>query len=240
MTPSSEDLLRARLHEVDDLQPPDDGFELNALRAGRERLKRRQAWTRGLVAAAAAVAVGVVALPPLTRLGGAGGVSGASSAASQVAAPQGAKAAAPSAAADSAAPGIQAAIVGLRATLARDYPQSFTSLVADPSTPGRVVLHLTADKPAAEAAVRAAFPPGTDVVTERSAFTATQCAATLARVAADRDTLTRQGYAVGSTRCNADGRVEVEVTNLVTAEQITMLVVRYADAVTVLQVAGVP
>ncbi|MDQ6897131.1 MAG: hypothetical protein M3171_11085, partial [Actinomycetota bacterium] len=61
MTPSSEDRLRARLHEVDDLQPPDDGFELNALRGGRERLKRRQAWTRGLVAAAAAVAVGVVA-----------------------------------------------------------------------------------------------------------------------------------------------------------------------------------
>ena len=175
MTPSAEDLLRARLHEVDDLQPPDNGFELDALRGGRERLKRRQSWTRGLVAAAAAVAVGVVAVPALTRSPmGASSSSGVAGAAS----PQRAEAAAPD-----------------------------SSAGASTGVP---------------------------------AYTAAQCQATLARIAADRDTLTRQGYAVGSLTCDGDGRVELPITNLVTAEQLQVLKVRYGDPVTVVQGLGVP
>ena len=55
---SLEDLLREQLHEMDTVEPPDPDFEFRALRAGRERLKRRQAWTRGLVGAAAAIVIG--------------------------------------------------------------------------------------------------------------------------------------------------------------------------------------
>ncbi len=179
MTPDVEDLLRARLHEVDDLQPP-DGFELQALRAGRDRLKRRQAWTRGLVGAAAAVAVGALAIPAVGRLG-VGGVASGGSAASKVSAPQ--------------------------------APQ------------------------AAEGA-----PPGAagDASTGAPAYTAAQCQTTLTRVAADRDTLTRQGYAVGTLSCGPDGRVQLPVTNLVTAEQLQVLKVRYGDPVTIVQAQGMP
>ncbi|MEP6631522.1 MAG: hypothetical protein ABJA89_13700 [Lapillicoccus sp.] len=180
MTPDVEDLLRARLHEVDDLQPP-DGFELQALRAARDRLKRRQAWTRGLVGAAAAVAVGALAIPAVGRLGANGGTASSGSAASKVSAPQapqGAEGAAPSGPADAS----------------------------------------------------------TGAVT----YTAAQCQSTLARVAADRDTLTRQGYAMGSLTCDGDGRVVLPITNLVTAEQLQVLKVRYGDPVKVVQAAGVP
>jgi hypothetical protein len=73
---SLEEILSDRLHEVDAVEPPDPDFEFRALRAGRERLKRRQAWTRGLVGAAAAVVIGAVAVPTLGRInvssGGAG------------------------------------------------------------------------------------------------------------------------------------------------------------------------
>ena len=66
---SLEDLLREQLHEMDTVEPPDPDFEFRALRAGRERLKRRQAWTRGLVGAAAAIVIGALAIPSLGRLG---------------------------------------------------------------------------------------------------------------------------------------------------------------------------
>jgi hypothetical protein len=180
VTPSSEDLLRARLREVDDLQPPDDGFELGVLRAGRERLKRRRSWRRGLVGAAAAVAVGALAVPAVGRLGATGGAS-SGSAASRVSAPQ--------------------------------APQGAEA--AAPSSPS-------------------------DASTGAVAYSAVQCQATLARVTADRDTLTRQGYAVGSLSCDADGRVVLPVTNLVTAEQLQVLKVRYGDPVRVVQAVGEP
>src|SRR6478752_6080341 len=66
---SLEDLLREQLHEMDTVEPPDPDFEFRALRAGRERLKRRQAWTRGLVGAAAAIVIGAIAIPSMGRLG---------------------------------------------------------------------------------------------------------------------------------------------------------------------------
>ena len=37
-----EEILSDRLHEVDAVEPPDPDFEFRALRAGRERLKRRR------------------------------------------------------------------------------------------------------------------------------------------------------------------------------------------------------
>lgn len=247
MTPSAEDLLRARLREVDDLQPPTTDFEMRALRTGRERLKRRQGWTRGIIAAAAAVAVGVLAVPTVARLQ-VGGTAGSSTAASK-AAPQGGEAGAQtdrgaaggsgSTPADPLGRGVETTLVSLRSSLARDYPESFTALTLD-SSPLRVVLHMTTDAPAAQRAVRDVMPPGVEVVTEQSAFSAAQCQATLARVSADRRTLTGQGYALGSASCDADGRVALQVTNLVTAEQIQALVVRYADGVAVVQVAGAP
>ena len=179
MTPDAEELLRARLHEVDDLQPP-DGFELRALRAGRDRLKRRRAWTRGLVGAAAAVAVGALAIPAVGRLGATGGAA-SGTAASKVSAPQVPQGA------EGAAPGISS-----------------------------------------------------DASTSPGGYTVAQCQVMLARVADDRDTLTRQGYAVGSLSCDPDGRVVIPVTNLVTAEQPQVLKVRYGDPVRVIQAFAAP
>jgi hypothetical protein len=97
MTPSPdrgiEELLRDRLHQMDAVEPPDPDFQFRALRAGRERLKRRQAWTRGLVGAAAAVVIGAVAVPTLGRInvtsGGASGTAVAGSAAAPEAATSG-------------------------------------------------------------------------------------------------------------------------------------------------------
>ena len=86
---SLEDLLRQQLHEVDAVEPPDPDFEFRALRAGRERLKRRQAWTRGLVGAAAAVVIGAVAVPTLGRINvTSGGTGAAGSAVAGAAAPE--------------------------------------------------------------------------------------------------------------------------------------------------------
>jgi hypothetical protein len=245
-TPDAEDRLRSRLREVDDLEPPDQGFELRALRAGRDRLKRRQSWTRGLVGAAAAVVVGALAVPTIGRMSAPEhATSGASSAGSAVAAPQ-APEAGGSGDRDSAAAGpdvenVETVLVGLRPVLAKSYPEAFTAVTVDSGqTPLAVVLHMTAPTPAAEKTVRAALPPAVDVVTEPSAFSAAQCQATLARVTADRSNLTTQGYAVGSLTCEPDGRVAVEVTNLVTAEQIQALTVRYGDGVTVVQAVATP
>lgn len=56
MTSVSEDQLRRRLRQVDELAPP-DGFESKAWYAARQRLARRRAWTTGLAGAAVAVAV---------------------------------------------------------------------------------------------------------------------------------------------------------------------------------------
>ncbi len=53
----TEDELRERLHAVDELTPPEAGFESKVLAAGRARLGRRRAWTSGLAGAAAVVAV---------------------------------------------------------------------------------------------------------------------------------------------------------------------------------------
>ena len=65
-----EQLLRDRLHEIDEVTPPEgrSSFEDAALAAGRRRQSRRS-WTRGLVAAAAVVVVGGAVVPQLP-LGG--------------------------------------------------------------------------------------------------------------------------------------------------------------------------
>ncbi len=78
--PSLEDLLRERLHAVDELTPPDANFEARALRAGRARANRRRSWARGLVGVAAAAAIGVFVVPSVMRSGVDSGASTASSA----------------------------------------------------------------------------------------------------------------------------------------------------------------
>lgn len=58
----TEDQLREQMGRVDELTPPDNGFEAKALYAGQRRLARRRSWTTGLVGAAAAVVVGGVVI----------------------------------------------------------------------------------------------------------------------------------------------------------------------------------
>ena len=95
----TEDELRERLHAVDELTPPDAGFEATVLAAGRARLGRRRAWASGLAGAAAVV--GVVTLA--AHLPFSSGSSSATSAAG--AAPAQDLASAPGATAGSAAGG---------------------------------------------------------------------------------------------------------------------------------------
>ncbi len=78
--PSLEDLLRERLHAVDELTPPDTNFEARALRVGRARANRRRSWARGLVGVAAAAAIGVFVVPSVMRSSVNSGGSAASSA----------------------------------------------------------------------------------------------------------------------------------------------------------------
>jgi hypothetical protein len=227
---SLEELLSERLHEVDSVSPPDPDFEFRALRAGREKLKRRQAWTRGLVGAAAAVVIGALAVPALGRIGtlGGGGANGTSAGGA------GAAASAPEAATggdasarDLVAPGsppdgmsldnvpdsLRVTFAKVRSVLAAPpYDGVYTALTFDPSVPpnGRVVVHLTQPDPGAIAEVRSAFVGGPDVVVEPSAFSLTSCRSTWTTVAADPQ-VSSQGVTVALLGCDANGRLAVRV-----------------------------
>jgi hypothetical protein len=250
---SLEDLLREQLHEMDTVEPPDPDFEFRALRAGRERLKRRQAWTRGLVGAAAAVVIGAVAVPSLGRLGtfdGGIATSAGGAAAGSAAAPSAPEAAAGGDARDLKAPDANSAPDGssldsvpdaLRNTVARlrttlsasPYDTVFTSLTFDPSVApsGRVVLHLTRPDPAAIDLVRSALPSGPEVTTEVSAFSLAACNRTWSEVAADPQ-LRPQDVPLTVLGCDANGRVAVRVQPGAPATALDRLK-SYGDAVNV-------
>ena len=192
---SLEEHLRDRLHEVDAVEPPDRDFEFRAMRAGRERLKERQSWKRGLLGIAAAVVIGALAIPALGRLDfgggtGAGGTS-AGGAGSALSAPEAATSgggagqdlakggtAPDGSTLDNVPDEYRAIIARLRVTLAAPpYDPIFTALTFDPSVPpmGRAILHLTRPDAGAIDLVRSAFGGGADVVVETSAFTLGSC-----------------------------------------------------------------
>jgi hypothetical protein len=241
---SLEDLLRDRLHEMDAVDPPDPDFEFRALRAGRKRLKRRQAWTRGLVGAAAAVIIGAVAIPSLGRLDVSGGGTATSAGAGAASAPEAAtngsaqdlKApGAPPPGNDSAGQGsataVQATLDSLTETLRKaPYAEVFTALTYD-SSAGQVVVHLTREDPAAMALVRSAFPSGPPVVFASSAYTLAQCTQLEANVQGNILYLRDRGIALLSTACNPDGRVVVEIRGTDTEKAIVQE--KYGDMVVV-------
>jgi hypothetical protein len=223
-----EALLSERLHEVDALNPPDPDFEFRALRAGRERLRRRQAWTRGLVGAAAAVAIGALAIPSLGRLDTVGGASTSSGAGGAAASAPEAATGGDGAARDLVAPGspvdgmsldnvpdsLRATFAQVRSVLsAPPYDGVFTALTFDPSAPpnGRVVVHLTRPDAGAIAEVRSAFAGGPDVAVETAAYSLAGCRSTWTTVAADPQ-VSSQAVAVAILGCDANGRVAVRVT----------------------------
>ena len=243
---SLEDLLRERLHEMDAVDPPDGDLEFRALRAGRERLRRRQAWTRGLVGAAAAVVIGALAIPSLGRLdvSGSGGTSGASVASAPEAATGGSaqdlKApGAPPAGNDSAGQGssggaasVQATVDSLTQTLRQGaYAKVFTALTYESSGAGQVVVHLTREDPGAMALVRSAFPNGPPVVFAQSAYTLAQCQQLETDVQGNILYLRDRGIPLLSTACNADGRVVVEISGTDTEKAIVED--KYGDMVVV-------
>ncbi len=249
---SLEELLSDRLHEVDAIEPADPDFEFRALRAGRERLKRRQAWTRGLVGAAAAVVIGAVAIPSLGRLTTTGGERSGGSAASAVA---GSAASAPpksapevgggdarglastgspvdGASLDNVPDGLRATFAQVRSQLAAPpYDEVFTSLTFDPSVApaGRVVVHLTRPDANAIAVVRSAFAGGPDVGVEISPYSLTSCTATWTTVAADAQ-VRSQAPTVAVLGCDANGRVAVRVAPDAAAATVDHLH-SYGDAV---------
>jgi hypothetical protein len=241
---SLEDLLRDRLHEMDAVDPPDPDFEFRALRTGRERLKRRQAWTRGLVGAAAAVVIAAVAIPSLGRLDVSGGGTATSAGAGAASAPE---AATDGSAQDLKAPGVpppgndsagqgsatavQATLDSLTETMRRaPYAEVFTALTYD-SSAGQVVVHLTREDPAAMALVRSAFPSGPPVVFASSAYTLAQCRQLEASVQGNILYLRDRGIPLLSTACNPDGRVVVEIRGTDTEKAIVQE--KYGDMVVV-------
>jgi len=236
---SLEELLSERLHEVDAVSPPDPDFEFRALRAGRERKKRRQSWTRGLVGAAAAVVIGALAVPALGRINTFGGASGSSVAGGAAASAPEAATGGDGAARDLVAPGspvdgmsLDNVPDALRATFARvravlsapPYDAVFTALTFDPSAPpnGRVVVHLTQPDPRAIAEVQSAFAGGPDVVVEPSAYSLASCRSTWTAVAADPQ-VRSQAVTVAVLGCDADGRVAVRVAPDVPATTVDHL-----------------
>lgn len=241
---SLEDLLRDRLHEMDAVDPPDPDFEFRALRAGRERLKRRQAWTRGLVGAAAAVVIAAVAIPSLGRLDVSGGGTATSAGAGAGSAPEVATDGSaqdlkapgvPSPGNDSAGQGsataVQATLDSLTETLRKaPYAEVFTALTYD-SSAGQVVVHLTREDPAAMALVRSAFPSGPPVVFASSAYTLAQCRQLEASVQGNILYLRDRGIPLLSTACNRDGRVVVEIRGTDTEKAIVQE--KYGDMVVV-------
>ena len=253
---SLEDLLRQQLHEMDAVEPPEPDFEFRALRAGREKLKRRQAWTRGLVGAAAAVVIGALAVPALGRMssfsGGAATSAGgaAGSAASAPAAPEAAAGAGADAdqrnlatkespvdgmSLDNVPDSLRATFAQVRSVLAAPpYDGVFTSLTFDPSVPpqGAVVVHLTRPDAAAIGVVRNAFANGPDVQVDTSAYSLASCTSTWSTVAAD-PVVRAQAVTVTVLGCDASGRLAVRVAPEAPAATVDHLK-GYGDAVAVI------
>lgn len=221
-----EDLLRDRLHEVDAMDPPDPDFEFRAVRAGRNRLKERQSWKRGLLGLAAAVVIGALAIPALGRLnlgggtgtsaGGAGSALSAPEAATSGSAQDLAKGGTPPDGMnlDSVPDQYRATISRLRVALAAPpYDAVYTALTFDPSVSplGRVVLHVTRPDAGAIDLVRSAFAGGPEVVVETSAFTLAGCNRTWAQLQTDPQ-LQPDTVTITVLGCDANGRVAVRVT----------------------------
>jgi hypothetical protein len=257
MSPSSEDpalLLRARMREVDDLDPPaGDDFEFRALRAGRERLRRRQSRTKAFIGAAAAVAVGVLAVPVLDRAKLDSGGSSATSA-SGVAAPEqapssgsgdsGAGLSAPgdkNSSPQSAPPSDAASptVAELRQRLQENYPDVYSGLELRSTTDSagasssQVVLHVTREDPGAMATVRDVLGAGVDVVFAQSAYSSLTCMREAETVRADRTDLATHSIFVTSSSCDVDGRVVVTLDGSQSAAARDYLRTRYGDRVVI-------
>lgn len=145
-----EDQLREQMHRVDDLTPPPPpDFAGRAMRASSgadarrvdARDARRRTWAKALLGAAAAIAVGALAVTTLPHLGGSSVTSGSSAAG----------AAAPQEASGTAA----TTTVGPQPpTKEGDRPAG----VAEPSASAPVTFYDAADCAGTLAAVRAALP----------------------------------------------------------------------------------
>ena len=249
----TEDQLREQMHRIDELTPPGTAFEDQALYAGQRRLARRRAWSRGLTGAAAAVVIGALAIPALTRppdsASTAAAPEGRGAAASAVPAapgtlgagsdPAGTATGMPPAAGDPARAGeagVASALALVTAALQRPPYDEIYTAVRPASTPGDPVrFYLTRLDPAATAFITAGLPAGTPVTFVTSAYSAAACASTLARVGADLPTLGQDGIPFAGTGCDELGRVSIVLGRGATPGQRSALQLRYGDLVAVLQ-----
>jgi len=248
----TEDQLREQMHRIDELTPPGRAFEEQALYAGQRRLARRRAWSRGLTGAAAAVVIGALAVPALTRH-----PDGASTAA----APEGRGAAASSLPAAPGAPGaggdtqgagsdkpaaadpahageasVASALALVTAALQRPpYDEIYTAVRQGSAAGDPVRFSFTRLDPAATALITAGLPAGTPVTFVTSAYSAKACASTLARVGADLPTLQQDGTPFAVTGCDELGRVSIVLGRGAAPAQGRALELRYGDLVAVRQ-----
>ena len=252
----TEDQLREQMHRIDELTPPGTAFEDQALYAGQRRLARRRAWSRGLTGAAAAVVIGALAVPALTRhpdgASTAAAPEGRGAAASSLPAAPGAPGAGsdlagtatglPSAAGEPAAgvparageQGVASALALVTAALQRPPYDEIYTAVRPGSAPGDPVrFYLTRLDPAATALITAGLPAGTPVTFVTSAYSAKACASTLARVGADLPTIAPDGIPFVVAGCDERGRVSIVLGRRAAPAQGRALELRYGDLVAV-------
>lgn len=242
----TEDQLREQMHRIDELTPPGTAFEDQALYAGQRRLARRRAWSRGLTGATAAVVIGALAVPALTRH---------PDSASTAAAPEGRGAAASSLPAAPGTPGagndtqgggsdpaqagesgVASALALVTAALQRPpYDEIYTAVRPGSATGDPLRFYLTRLDPAATALITAGLPAGTPVTFVTSAYSAKACASTLARVGADLPTLQQDGIPFAGTGCDELGRVSIVLGRGAAPAQGRALELRYGDLVAVRQ-----
>ena len=256
----TEDQLREQMHRIDELTPPGTAFEDQALYAGQRRLARRRAWSRGLTGAAAAVVIGALAIPALTRhpdsASTAAAPEGRGAAASAVPAAPGTLGAGsdtlgagsdPAGTVTGSLPpagdparageaGVASALALVTTALQRPPYDEIYTAVRPASAPGDPVrFYLTRLDPAATAFITAGLPAGTPVTFVTSAYSAAACASTLARVGADLPTLQQDGIPFAVTGCDELGRVSIVLGRGASAGQRSALQLRYGDLVAVLQ-----
>ncbi len=259
----TEDQLRDQMRQVDDLTPPDTGFEAKALYAGQRRLARRRSWSMGLLGSAAAVVVGSLVVvnvnhPSTSSSGSAVAGAAPEKRADAPSAPNGGAdplqgSTAGTAGGDTSGPspstvrprvgdpgfdfdgvGVPSALAAVSSTLARPpYDEIYSGMSLQRTPTAEARYYLTRLDPAAMAVVTQGLPASAPVAFVQSAYSAKACAVTLAMVTDQVPTLRGQGLPVEDVSCGLLGRVAVRLGPDSTDGQRGSLRARFGDVVEV-------
>jgi len=266
----TEDQLRERMRQVDDLTPPDTGFEAKALYAGQRRLARRRSWSTGLLGAAAAVVVGSLVVvnvnhpsttssgssaagaaperradAPSAANGGAGlpqgSTGGTAGGDTSAATPRTVRPSVGDPGFDFDDPAVASALTAVGSTLARPpYDAIYSGMSLQKVPTAEARYYLTRLDPGAMGVVTRGLPAGAPVAFVQSAYSAKACAVTLAMVTEQLPALRGQGLPVEDVSCGLLGRVTVRLGPDSTDGQRGSLRARFGDVVEVVAADAEP